>query len=400
MTDLPNRRGPLAEGGSKKCRGPCGKTQPVDHFAKRADSADGLQHWCRTCKSDWRPTEAVEVSEKECRRCGLVKPIGKFHRNPQSRDGHHGTCVDCAPQVTVTITEKQCSRCKQVKPATQFGRHRLTSDGLNSQCKECSTAQSMEWAKANPEARKGASDKHYEANRAITIQRAKTSRLKTKYGLTPDQVEFLRQSQAERCAVCLTTEPGGKGDFHVDHEHSGLGRVRGLLCMACNLGLGALHDNPDVVDRAANYVRTPALPQPLPTLAWEPIDKAQRSWGYKLKHRFSVTPGEWLGMYEQQGHGCAICGRSENSDGRRLHVDHDHACCPTKDRSCGKCIRGLLCGQCNTALGYLNEDAARLDAASAYLRDGNSFWAQGLPTGWDGPSLRLPVTPHRGSGAP
>jgi hypothetical protein len=34
-------------------------------------------------------------------------------------------------------------------------------------------------------------------------------------------------------------------------------------------------------------------------------------------------------------------------------VDHDHTCCPTRERTCGQCIRGLLCGACNTHLGYI-----------------------------------------------
>jgi Recombination endonuclease VII len=55
--------------------------------------------------------------------------------------------------------------------------------------------------------------------------------------------------------------------------------------------------------------------------------------------------------------------------GERIHVDHDHNCCPfdyksKRARSCGKCIRGLLCFRCNTALGYIEMYAEK---AKAYL---------------------------------
>lgn len=64
--------------------------------------------------------------------------------------------------------------------------------------------------------------------------------------------------------------------------------------------------------------------------------------------------------------GCAVCGSAEN-----LHVDHDHGCCPdgSSPRSCGKCVRGVLCHGCNTALGLLKEDAGRIEALLRHVTD-------------------------------
>lgn len=82
--------------------------------------------------------------------------------------------------------------------------------------------------------------------------------------------------------------------------------------------------------------------------------------------RFNLEPGAYQRMLAEQGGGCAICGGLED-DGRALAFDHDHACCPGKG-SCGKCVRQLLCGRCNRAIGLLNDSPERLEAAAAYLR--------------------------------
>lgn len=54
-----------------------------------------------------------------------------------------------------------------------------------------------------------------------------------------------------------------------------------------------------------------------------------------------------------QGEHCALCMEAEGHDYHvRLHIDHDHNCCDKKN-SCGKCLRGLLCWECNHMLGRL-----------------------------------------------
>jgi hypothetical protein len=42
---------------------------------------------------------------------------------------------------------------------------------------------------------------------------------------------------------------------------------------------------------------------------------------------------------------CALCAAA-NGDSKTLHIDHDHGCCPGR-RSCGDCVRGLVCANCN-----------------------------------------------------
>lgn len=84
-----------------------------------------------------------------------------------------------------------------------------------------------------------------------------------------------------------------------------------------------------------------------------------------VAQNFSITRNEYDAMLKAQGGACAVC--RVMAVGRRLCIDHDHACCPGNTRSCGKCNRGLLCIGCNTALGGMRDTPALLRAGAAYL---------------------------------
>lgn len=101
-------------------------------------------------------------------------------------------------------------------------------------------ARATEWAKANPERRK-------EIGR--TWQRAARFR---KLGFSIDSFYKLLQAQNKKCAVCLQKFSKRNGP-NVDHCHTS-GKVRGLLCRECNLGLGNLHDSVVALRRAISYL--------------------------------------------------------------------------------------------------------------------------------------------------
>lgn len=83
--------------------------------------------------------------------------------------------------------------------------------------------------------------------------------------------------------------------------------------------------------------------------------------------KYNLSYDEYLELERLQGGVCPIC-RRPPSDGKRLFIDHDHACCGEKCTSCGECIRGLLCDVCNAMLGFARDDAASLARAIAYLQ--------------------------------
>ena len=89
-------------------------------------------------------------------------------------------------------------------------------------------------------------------------------------------------------------------------------------------------------------------------------------WGYTdkyLQRNYNMTICDFIEMYERQGGRCAICGcrgfKMKNSSMTSLVVDHDH--------ETGK-VRGLLCHNCNRALGSLHDDIPTLLQAVNYLK--------------------------------
>lgn len=94
----------------------------------------------------------------------------------------------------------------------------------------------------------------------------------------------------------------------------------------------------------------------------------EKSRANTLRYMYKVDVAWYDQKLVEQGGGCACCGAtSSGGSSETFHIDHDHSCCPGK-RSCGKCIRGLLCNRCNLLLGVARDDVDVLKAAIEYLK--------------------------------
>lgn len=86
----------------------------------------------------------------------------------------------------------------------------------------------------------------------------------------------------------------------------------------------------------------------------------------RLKNKYGIGLDQYEDILEAQGGRCAICGDSES----KLFVDHDHSCCEGH-KSCGKCVRGLLCRLCNAGIGMFLDDTDRMEKAITYIKEKN-----------------------------
>lgn len=494
----------------------------------------------------WKDYEAwksgdvtIQPAEKLCRQCGDPVPIRRGPRDycdAACKQAARGSCTfeGCdKPMDHLSLCIGHVAQKRSGRELTALQQHRSPGsaqqrDELGRKyCPGCSC-----WVEA---ARFHVDRQTSDGAATVCADCARSRALTNRYGITSADYGLLLEQQGGQCRICL--EPPGWKALAVDHDHGccpdgkTCGRcIRGLLCEYCNPGLGMLYDNPDLLARAAEYLRRPFLILPPPLVParkvpatpgsapgmtgrlgadtaerscsvrdckrrhgqmgfcrrhyeqWRngigdltpeprycggcgaevPVRKSRRDfcdtacrkasevqcryggcgnvvrqrqlcaghldqqargeqlaplvyesrrqrgapllrdeggrkfcpgcqdWRHpesfgsatctpdllantcldccrsatlKAKYGITLTQYEWI--LAEQGGGCAIC---STTDGRKRHaVDHDHGCCPG-ERTCGRCLRGLLCIPCNMGIGFFREREKSLRRAAEYVR--------------------------------
>jgi len=204
----------------------CGQTKPLSEFHRNARAADGLRTACKKCscaylRSQYQP-RVHEPEEMVCPQCGVT--FTRVRRQGQPR-------IYCSRQCTTAASEE-----RRLQRASARGGRR---------CACGAAVMTVVGTPVCPDCRKDQRPDAQVRERARTLRR---------YGLTEADWDGLISRQQDRCAICRTDRPGGRGErWHVDHDHVS-GQVRGLLCHHCNMGIGFFRDDPEVIRAAAVYV--------------------------------------------------------------------------------------------------------------------------------------------------
>jgi hypothetical protein len=84
----------------------------------------------------------------------------------------------------------------------------------------------------------------------------------------------------------------------------------------------------------------------------------------KRADKYNLTMDEFSFLHMFQEYRCAWCGVHESELSKKLVIDHDRGCC-NREGSCGRCVRRLLCDDCNTTEGRLKRRPEALAAVEA-----------------------------------
>lgn len=122
-----------------------------------------------------------------------------------------------------------CSSCSKEKSKSEFAKR-------TRKCLDCKRAYERDWYKR------------------LGIEYRRDRQLRHKFGITLDQYKATLAAQGGVCAICRKPESvaGGKS-LSVDHDHS-TGKVRGLLCNYCNVGIGHFLDDINLLASAQDYL--------------------------------------------------------------------------------------------------------------------------------------------------
>ncbi len=148
---------------------------------------------------------------------------------------------------------KICSGCLETKPKEEFHRRSEAISEVKSRCKKCLHSVNKDYRHRHRDRIAEKARLRHAAIKKDNPLGLMKSVFKLRYGLTIDGYKEIFDRQNGLCAICLM--PGKEYKrLSVDHDHLS-GKVRGLLCHKCNMGIGLFDDNEVKMTAAINYLR-------------------------------------------------------------------------------------------------------------------------------------------------
>lgn len=161
-----------------------------------------------------------------------------------------------------------CPRCGETKGLSEFS-GRKNSAGLpypSSYCRACQAEYARQWRITNADRIRALGKAKYRDNaehragiKASNARRYSKNpdawrdyTLKRTFGISLAEYRTMLVAQNGVCAICLEPCKSGR-DLAVDHDHV-TGKVRALLCIRCNNGLGNFRDNLELLTSATRYL--------------------------------------------------------------------------------------------------------------------------------------------------
>lgn len=170
---------------------------------------------------------------KHCIICLLDNSLSNFSKDKSRKDGLNPRCKTCIRSAKLEFWQKNKDRVN-AKRRSEYWR-----DPIASRAKK-NNARNAE--------KDNARQKRYRKEKPLKFKRYA---LKRDFGIELEEYEKMLQHQNGACKICKYSN--GNKKLAVDHDHK-TGKIRGLLCQSCNLGLGHFKDDQELLQLASLYL--------------------------------------------------------------------------------------------------------------------------------------------------
>jgi hypothetical protein len=168
----------------------------------------------------------INITMIKCTTCEKFLPKEKFHKKTQNKNGYSYKCRRC--------TSEYGKRNRNSDP--NFAeKHKLRGQKWYTENKEDKLLKNKEWRENN-------------------ISKYREINLKSRFGINNTQYEEMLNLQSNSCSICKKHKDEFTYHLVVDHCHV-TGKIRGLLCKKCNLGIGHLNDDITILENSIEYLK-------------------------------------------------------------------------------------------------------------------------------------------------
>lgn len=141
--------------------------------------------------------------------------------------------------------------CKLELSVSEYWNSKTNKNGLASYCKKCASQKYKNWFSIPENKAKRALGKRVKTPE--DSRKRRNQRLKKEYGMTVEDYDRMLKKQDNKCAICGTDKPAGKGKLYIDHNHT-TNQVRDLLCIHCNNLIGHCFESKERLQLAIEYL--------------------------------------------------------------------------------------------------------------------------------------------------
>lgn len=152
---------------------------------------------------------------------------------------------------------KTCKDCGNTLETSNFPKNKNKKDGLSPYCKKCCSRRTIECRNRvkikDPLTGELIYKRKYPMYKVNSKDYLQDLHLRRTYNISLEEYKKLLSNQDNRCIICTRHVNELPTKLSVDHDHS-TGKIRGLLCTKCNVGIGYFQDNSDLLRKTITYL--------------------------------------------------------------------------------------------------------------------------------------------------